>query len=247
MCSPLTSPPSFPSILDAILHYYPVKSPPLARLNPVSPLPDHTHTRVRNVSSAHGSNFGYPYPSPRSRFLNPQPAINAPQPSFPISTQRHSQPHTSYKPKSPGGRERMAGLSKSFQDEPYGLSPNSAGRPSRLSPSPSRHHGLSALSPLQAFSPLSTPSLPNKSLAKDKRQTSPSSGTNSPRGHSRSASLTRSLSRRQSLIANAERWGRGDEDNSRGDVTALFSRITLVKAPTEETTLKRYARRLGLY
>lgn len=230
MCSPLTSPPPFPSILDAILHYYPVKSSPPVYSSPASP--SHiAQTHVPNVSFQLGSTFAAFYTPPPSRFLNPQPTIQAPT-ALPALTHHQSQPPSPHKSKSPGGRERMAGFSKSFSDEASGLSPSSAAKSSKLSPSPARHHGLNALSPLQAFSPLQTLPLP----VKDKSQ---SSGTDSPKTHTRSSSLTRSLSRRQSLIANAEKWGRGEEEENRGDIGSLFSRITLVKAPAEETTLKR--------
>jgi len=234
MCPPIPSPPSFPSILDALLHYYPLNSSPLARTSPVSP----THagqTRTRNVSTPHGTAFEQSPKSASSRFLHRQPTIRVPTPHINTSGHRHMQSSPN-PPKSPATRERMAGLSKSFQDADYfGLSPSAAGRSQRLSPSPSRHYGLSALSPLQAFSPLPTPS----ALPKEKSSRSSNAGTDSPKTHTRSSSLTRSLSRRQSLIANAEKWSRGDEHGDRGDVESLFSRITLVKAPAEETTLKR--------
>ncbi|ORX38879.1 hypothetical protein BD324DRAFT_295692 [Kockovaella imperatae] len=107
----------------------------------------------------------------------------------------------------------------------------SPSRKSKYSGSPSRPH-MTALSPLQAFSPLQSMSLPFKeqSAVSDK---SPSL--------SRTSSLTRSLSRRQSLIAHAASWDAGHDydDENLTNPMALFSRLTLVKAPSQDTGLRR--------
>ena len=132
--------------------------------------------------------------------------------------------------------------SKSLTDE--GFSPSSSsgsgfGKNARLSPSPSRHHGLTALSPLQAFSPLQTTAQPLR-----ERENHPSNNTSPERGQngrSRKNSLTRSLSRRQSVIINAEKWRSGEDYDwdSSADASSLFSRLTLVKAPVEGANLRR--------
>lgn len=113
-------------------------------------------------------------------------------------------------------------------DEP--VSPAKA----RASPSPSRPSKLTVLSPLQAFSPL-------QPMTHARERSYPSSDTSSVHTRSRASSITRSLSRRQSLIAHAARWGAG-EDYEEEDVmraAGLFSRLTLVKAPSENEGLKR--------
>ncbi|ORY30411.1 hypothetical protein BCR39DRAFT_529782 [Naematelia encephala] len=109
--------------------------------------------------------------------------------------------------------------------------PPSPSRNARGNISPSRPFGLSALSPLQTFSPLQ----PKSTL--DGAGFAGSSEGRRSRASSR-GSLTRSLSRRQSLIDHAARWAVGDEygDENYGSVSGLFtkSRLTLVKAPAEK-------------
>jgi hypothetical protein len=72
-----------------------------------------------------------------------------------------------------------------------------------------------------------------------------------PQPLSRSTSITKSLTRRQSLIAGAARWDQGqreewgDENHWAGiaagalPTSGLFSRLTLVKAPAEKSGLKQ--------
>lgn len=65
--------------------------------------------------------------------------------------------------------------------------------------------------------------------------------------HSRTNSITRSLSRRQSLYRAAAEWTEGKEyaDENLTNPAALFSRLTLVKAPAadqQEQGLRRYVR-----
>ena len=115
---------------------------------------------------------------------------------------------------------------------------------SRSSSSATRPHLFNALSPLQAFSPLqpiaqpisgSTSPLPP---SKDPSG-SPGSSVGAP-SLSRSSSVTRSLSRRQSLIAHAARWDKGEYvDENLTNPMALFSRLTLVKAPQEKQGIRR--------
>ncbi|WWD21435.1 hypothetical protein CI109_105920 [Kwoniella shandongensis] len=129
-----------------------------------------------------------------------------------------------------GGKENMP-------DDHAPSSPQSfTGRQSRASPSPSRPMKLSALSPLQTLSPLQPVRATPSSLA--------SSDTGSIGGRSRANSVTKSLSRRQSLIAHAEKWGRGDKfmDDDYEKPPDLFSRLTLVKAPAENTGIRRHNR-----
>jgi hypothetical protein len=133
-------------------------------------------------------------------------------------------------------------LSKSLNDEVFSPSSSSSsgfGKNLRLSPSPSRHHGLTALSPLQTFSPLHSTAQPLR-----ERENHPSSNTSPERAQgslSRKNSLTRSLSRRQSLIIHAEKWRSGEDYDwdSSADASTLFSRLTLVKAPVEGANLRR--------
>ncbi|WVQ76109.1 hypothetical protein IAR50_005751 [Cryptococcus sp. DSM 104548] len=89
---------------------------------------------------------------------------------------------------------------------------------SSLSPSRPKR---GALSPLQTLSPLE----PLKSSP-------PVRVTDTVGAGSRRASLTRSLSRRESMVENAAAWRRGEDVG--GDGRGLFSRLTLVKAPSAE-------------
>ncbi|WWC67839.1 uncharacterized protein I206_101756 [Kwoniella pini CBS 10737] len=111
------------------------------------------------------------------------------------------------------------------------------GRSAKASASPSRPPKLSALSPLQTFSPLQ----PVKTALPS---TSASSDAGSVSGRRRASSVTKSLSRRQSLIAHAANWGAGGkEDTELPDSGNLFSRLTLVKAPAaDNTTVRRHNR-----
>jgi hypothetical protein len=113
-------------------------------------------------------------------------------------------------------------------------------RAARASPSPSRHHGLSALSPLQTLSPLQ----PSREISKSPSRPSydPDAGINTPSTtRSRASSVTKSLSRRQSVVRSAEQWSAGKEyvDENITNPSNLFSRLTLVKAPQEDKGMKR--------
>lgn len=114
--------------------------------------------------------------------------------------------------------------------------PGSPGRQPRASPSPSRPTKHTVLSPLQALSPL-------QPTSQSRHRSQPSSDASSiGTTRSRASSITKSLSRRQSLIAHAARWGAG-MDYEEEDVmhaAGLFSRLTLVKAPSENSGLKRW-------
>jgi hypothetical protein len=110
-------------------------------------------------------------------------------------------------------------------------SPQSIPGKNKLSASPSRHRNHNVLSPLQTFSPLQPVSnLPKSSLASD---------AGSVGGRSRAPSLTRSLSRKQSLYANAAKWSQGHDydDENITNPASLFSRLTLVKAPSEASAM----------
>ncbi|ODN73643.1 hypothetical protein L198_08268 [Cryptococcus wingfieldii CBS 7118] len=87
-------------------------------------------------------------------------------------------------------------------------------------PSPSRPK-RGALSPLQTLSPL-----------EPLKASPPVRVTDTAGAGPRRASLTRSLSRRESMVENAAAWRRGEEVG--GDGRGLFSRLTLVKAPAAE-------------
>ncbi|KAK8847345.1 hypothetical protein IAR55_005202 [Kwoniella newhampshirensis] len=157
---------------------------------------------------------------------------------------KHQSPHRHYgRNLTPGGaelNERLhhhlaSGGKENMPDDHLPASPQSfTGRQSRASPSPSRPMKLSALSPLQTLSPLQPVRATPSSLA--------SSDTGSVGGRSRANSVTKSLSRRQSLIAHAEKWGAGGDkfmDEEYGNAPNLFSRLTLVKAPSESTSIRR--------
>ncbi|RXK37492.1 hypothetical protein M231_05213 [Tremella mesenterica] len=195
---------NFPSLLDAILHYYPINSvrkpsPPLAEL------------------AARASSLPLPSPldpnAPRfSRFLSYNQPIHAPIP-------RHAS-QTAFKP---------------ANMDPSPGSPNKP-RQVRASPSPSRHphhHGLSALSPLQMFSPLESNQPP---MPKPKSRAPSETSSGGPR---RPTSVTPSLSRRQSVISQAAKWGQREYDIGREEpysIGEVFSRLTIVKAPAEKDT-----------
>lgn len=134
-------------------------------------------------------------------------------------------------------------LSRSSPSRPPGLHAINPGMDSPSSPSglrpqqsPSRHHGRSALSSLQGLSPMPTPSIPLPSPSSHTRSISGESDGRSAGGHSRTGSVTRSLSRRQSLYHSAAEWGVGKEYSNENltSPASLFSRLTLVKAPASE-------------
>jgi hypothetical protein len=116
----------------------------------------------------------------------------------------------------------------------------------RTGPSPSRPHGLSALSPLQAFSPLTGPKdIRSSRSEKDLNslpQSEPESQGTSLGGHSRTNSITKSFTRRKSIYENAARWGKGDGDWSEVEdinPVSVFSTLTIVRAPQDLGGLKR--------
>lgn len=103
-------------------------------------------------------------------------------------------------------------------------------RGSRGGTSPSsRPPKLNALSPLQAFSPLQSMKTP--------MHVSDTAGTGSLRRSGSTSSVTRSLSRRESMIENAQRWRSGVD--AADDGKGLFSRLTLVKAPRRKDDVRR--------
>ncbi|OXG12842.1 hypothetical protein C366_05661 [Cryptococcus neoformans Tu401-1] len=106
-------------------------------------------------------------------------------------------------------------------------------RGSRGGTSPSsRPPKLNALSPLQAFSPLQSMKTP--------MHVSDTAGTGSLRRSGSTSSVTRSLSRRESMIENAQRWRSGVD--AADDGKGLFSRLTLVKAPRRKDDVRRHSR-----
>ena len=204
------APPAITCLLDTILNYYPiVSSPPRHRLPalPARPL------------SNHSAPFTPPTPPPlplhcpkplRTLDLAPLLAFDLP-PSLAFNPQAQQ---LRYHPRS------MTDLD---------------GGPAvkRPSASPGRHHhGLSALSPLQTFSPLQPVAIP-------RREGSGRSRANSAAKEEK-PSLSRSLSRRQSLYRNAEKWDAGEEyvDENMMNPGSLYSRLTLVKAPAEKEGIR---------
>ena len=240
---------SFPSLLDAILHFHPVSAPTSpASPNSPAPSPAQPPTTPSPSSPPHSTTHGakptsppfYPRLPRPSRFLNQHHY----QPIQPVSRQPTALPRTSSSgaqriAQSPRRRDSMERPQsrghnrENIHDEPG----SSAAKGTRGSPSPSRPHHLNALSPLQALSPMRS----NKS--KDMLPAVPLPGTDTPGagGRSRASSITKSLSRRQSLYAHAARWAAGDEyeDEQMTNPGGLFSRLTLVKAPSESSGLKR--------
>ncbi|WVW78552.1 hypothetical protein I302_100508 [Kwoniella bestiolae CBS 10118] len=252
MCT--VSPPSapFPTLLDAILHYYPLtgqtnnsSSLPTPALPSPSTAPEH---RQRH-KSASATFLPWPTPSRRSasRFL---PRITDSQLNVPDIHAPVPHPHSAHlKPD----------LQQSYTSDSNHLSPSAvldnkenmlpseeqhsvpsspySSRNVRGSASPSRPPKLSALSPLKTFSPLQ----PIKSALPS---TSAPSDTGSISGRSRASSVTKSLSRRQSLIAHAATWGAGgQQEPEHPEAGSLFSRLTLVKAPAADTTARRHHNR----
>ncbi|WVQ83386.1 hypothetical protein IAT38_005527 [Cryptococcus sp. DSM 104549] len=137
-----------------------------------------------------------------------------------------------------GGKDNMP-------DDTHLSSPqNIGGRSSRTSPSPSRPPKLSALSPLQTFSPLQPVKTAPPGPAGDAPATTGTNSAASGGGRSRAGSVTRSLSRRDSVVAQAARWGSGEGnyDEEQTSPRNLFSRLTLVKAPAEKPGLGRHGR-----
>jgi hypothetical protein len=101
----------------------------------------------------------------------------------------------------------------------------------RTSASPSRPHHLTALSPLQSFTSLK-PEKASHERPVGTKTPETLSRANSQKSHKSHASLSRSLSRRDSLYANAARWGTGG-DEEENVPSEFFSRLTLVRAPSE--------------
>lgn len=159
------------------------------------------------------------------------PRIYAPAPRYPPALPRTSSPAPPVSSPAPVLQytmDRNSYFPRGAADEP--ISPP---RHQRGSASPSRLQKITALSPLQALSPL----IPTPAHPRTASETS-SVGTGT---RSRAGSITKSLSRRQSLIAHAARWGTGDEEEDENYMPGpgLFSKLTLVKAPSEGSGLKR--------
>lgn len=241
MRMPLVRPPSFPSLPDAILFYYPLESAP-----PSLPPSSYESAALFSDPSPLSPPYAISHPSRfvpnHTPIFSPQPRQALPRTSV-IAAPLHPQLAT------PGRRDIMdrpmsmsRSHSQTFRDAPDRLdtSPRSI-RSNKSGASPHRHHHqLNALSPLQAFSPLQTPQLNHDKRLGHSRATS-EAGSAGYGGHSRSNSVTKSLSRRQSLIASAERWKEGNEwqDENIGPAAGLFSKLTLVKAPNEGSGLKK--------
>ncbi|WRT64843.1 uncharacterized protein IL334_001779 [Kwoniella shivajii] len=238
----------FPTLLDAILHYYPLASNQSNSLQspatPLLPFPPSISDHQRRQSSISSP----PWPSPTrrsaSRFIshdtqaNKVPDIQAPI-AQPLPTPRrvpHDPTHLSPNRGAGASERRTRGDKENMLPGEEQYSPSSSyGRNARGSASPSRPMKLSALSPLQTFSPLQPKqaSLPSASA----------SDAGSLSGRSRASSVTKSLSRRQSLIAHAANWGAGGgEQQAQPDAGNLFSRLTLVKAPAGDASVRRHSR-----
>ncbi|KAK6903860.1 hypothetical protein I203_107368 [Kwoniella mangroviensis CBS 8507] len=255
MCTVSPSSTPFPTLLDAILHYYPLtgqSSLPNSLAHPL-PSPSKTGTapelRPRRASAS-ATTLPWPTPTRRSgsRFLprDLQPQLNIPDIHAPTP-----QPHPSnlradlyqqtgdpshLSPSLSGRSDNKENMFPSEEQHSLPSSPYSSSRHAKGSASPSRPPKLSALSPLKTFSPL----LPVKSALPS---TSASSDAASIGGRSRASSVTRSLSRRQSLIAHAASWGAGGHNEpEHPDAGNLFSRLTLVKAPAADTNIRRHNR-----
>lgn len=105
------------------------------------------------------------------------------------------------------------------------------------SPSRTPHH-LNALSPLQSFSPLQPSSMPK--LAPAVSNTA-SVGSVPDSATSDSRRLVKSMSRKQSMYASAAQWEKGqwERENENTPMGGLFSKITLVRAPDQDSGLKK--------
>ncbi|WWC86994.1 uncharacterized protein L201_001876 [Kwoniella dendrophila CBS 6074] len=239
------------ALIDVILRYYPLatpvttssslpnlSTPPLILSSTTENIPKSQHRRHSTISlidstTRHvGSRFlsddvqlnvpdiqTPPVPSPRSASLRPD-----------ISRQATDSSHLSARGRAVGDKENMLPSEEPSSPSAYG------GRHIKGSLSPSRPIKLSALSPLQTFSPLQPAkiSLPSTATASDAGSVS---------GRSRASSVTKSLSRRQSIIAHAASWDKEARlEHEQPNIGNLFSRLTLVKAPAADTTVRRHAR-----
>lgn len=127
---------------------------------------------------------------------------------------------------------------RSTMDSSSLLSPRTSTRGAGgASPSRTPHH-LNALSPLQSFSPLEPSSMPKLAPAVSN---SPLVGSAPDSATSESRRLVRSMSRKQSMYASAAHWEKGqwERENENMPMGGLFSKITLVKAPDQDSGLKK--------
>nr|ODN93822.1 hypothetical protein L204_05008 [Cryptococcus depauperatus CBS 7855] len=227
--------PSIYPLVDTILRYYPLSTswcPETKRPFHTMPMPNSYIIYSPALQSP--SRFTLPeiYPQSQTQQIcspvpvlhnyNSLPALASPgfDSSLPPS-RRGSADHLKLSRSQSLSRASMSGKENSFGDT---LAPSPINVRQRTSSSP-RLPKLSALSPLQAFSPLES--------------TRRISETAAPLSSSlqRAGSLTRGLSRRESMIENAKKWT--GEDNEEDEGTGLFSRLTLVKAPTQENNKDR--------
>ncbi|WVR04563.1 hypothetical protein IAU60_001570 [Kwoniella sp. DSM 27419] len=234
-------PTLFPSVLDAILHFYPLSPastptspPPLTRPSSGTPLPPPAaSTGLLPGSSLLLHPAGSRLPPTPSQTI---PVIEAPADELAVAHRRESS-HDSKQGQdpyhlSPTRRTDARGNKENTmpEDSSFGRSiPRGAA-------SPSRPPKLSALSPLQTLSPMQPPktALPSSY-----------SETGSVGGRSRSSSVTKSLSRRQSVIAHAASWAAAPEGDAEHPYAgSSFSRLTLVKAPAEDSSqgVRRHSR-----
>jgi hypothetical protein len=212
-------------------HPYSHPPPPRARTDSHRPLLPECHTLFSEYRSSN-THFVSSEPRP-SQQASGNPPVRTPvvlEPKQHNTPSPVKPPRTSLSPSraSPGHLAKSGNMD--VPSSPSGLRP----RPHQ---SPSRHHGLSALSPLQGLSPMPTASVPLPSpRSSHARSISGESDGRSAGGHSRAGSVTRSLSRRQSLYHSAAEWGDGKEYGNENTSTpaSLFSRLTLVKAPASE-------------
>lgn len=231
----------FPTTIDAILHFYPLTSPDSVadadpyRRHPEPPSETSTLTSLSVASGADESPSDSPLPSGAS---TPRlSAILLPAPYVPYRPPSRFVGRPTLQIESPVPRRVSAGPPSS-PHRTHAItmetsSPNqnlAAPRVAKAGSSPSRQpHPLNALSPLQSFSPLQSVPVP--------KTAGPESAPSDGRGR-----LVRSMSRKQSMYASAAQWEKGqyeralEAENMSG---GLFSKITLVKAPDQESGLKK--------
>ncbi|ODN82301.1 hypothetical protein L202_02580 [Cryptococcus amylolentus CBS 6039] len=207
------------ALVDTIIRFYP--------LHHSTPAP--ATRRPRPLITYSTSLPYYPPPTSPSRFIpmlpHQQPAPQ-PQPTSAHSasslargaslppSRRASQDHLRQ------SRSQSVRNMPAHDPDPGLLTPSPAVNIRGNHPSPSRPK-RGALSPLQTLSPL-----------EPLKASPPVRVTDTAGAGPRRASLTRSLSRRESMVENAAAWRRGEEVG--GDGRGLFSRLTLVKAPAAE-------------
>lgn len=215
------------TVLDVILQTYPIHVSPPSIMHRSGPIIG-TDQQQQQQSHSDGGEIQVLAPKPKHHPNLTKSPKSASSPTLAEPSSRNS--HTMDRSPHRGGGGGLGG-----DGSPSARPQNIKG----ATASPSlRAHGLSALSPLQTFSPLHThKELRDSSTLASAAASDGSRTPGSESNRSRAGSLTRSLSRRESLYRSAEIWNK-DEDAYKADhqqtPAEMFSRLTLVKAPVKK-------------